>query len=287
MIFNDKITTKVIIGNNKTIEYKIIQIWNVDTFEGGSISRASFLEKRATEFEKINQGKFFIVKNLTPEQAINKINNGELPSMISFGMGFGSKIKNYLQPIYSDYSYIRKDILKCGKIDNISFAIPYILGGYSIITDNSEYNKDIEIVTFTNQYIIPTNALITQNYIQLPLNSFEVYENYTKGKYKAILGTQRDVFRCNNRNNNGKGENKFSFETSNYSDLIQFLSIFDAKNFDLCNYFIQFLTSDSIQEKLCNINMFNVLQKEFYTDELYKKFEVTLNRELTSINTFY
>ena len=33
----------------------VIELWNVDTFEGGSVSRAAFLEKRAIEFEKKNK----------------------------------------------------------------------------------------------------------------------------------------------------------------------------------------------------------------------------------------
>ena len=41
----------------------VINVWNVDTFESGSNSKASFLESASMKFSKENKGVLFLVKN--------------------------------------------------------------------------------------------------------------------------------------------------------------------------------------------------------------------------------
>ena len=80
----------------------ILELWNVDTFEGGSVSRTAFLQKRAMEFEKQHTGTFIMVQSMTLEQVQLNIENGNLPDMISFGIGIGDEIINHLSPIDFD-----------------------------------------------------------------------------------------------------------------------------------------------------------------------------------------
>ncbi|MBQ7307597.1 MAG: hypothetical protein IJW82_03620 [Clostridia bacterium] len=295
-IFISKLRTDILIkkvGDREQKDYKIVELWNIDTFEGGSFSRTNFLEKRAIEFEKENNGIFFIIKNYTVEQAINKINENQKPDMISYGMGFGEYIKNIVLPLI-DNNNVRKDLLKYGKINDTLFALPYMLGGYSLIANNNNQEnliKDInnqKIYISQNNYVDMKKVLNKKNltnFEEIQISTYDMYQDYIKEKYNIILGTQRDVYRCYNRNKNQSFNSEFLF-LEGYSDLVQFLSILEDKNFEICGKFIKFLTSQDIQKKLCDIGMFNVLKMEFYSDELYKKFEKTLNNNLESKSLF-
>lgn len=289
-IFRNKLSSIALLNKETKTEYKILELWNIDTFEGGSVSRSSFLEKCAILYEKNNKGQFFIIKNLTIEQSLQLLSENHLPAMISFGTGYGKNIKELVLPLYNSYS-VRNDLLNNGKIDNIQFAIPYILGGYSIIGNNqnviNQINKE-NIFVSNSKYIDPIKVLEINNltqYTQENLSSFELYEGYIKNKYDLFLGTQRDVFRCLNRSKNGDIISEYKL-LSGYSDLIQYLSILDNKNFKLCQNFLNFIISDTCQKKLCDINMFNVLKKNFYEDEFYGNFEKLLNQNLLSKNAF-
>ena len=277
------LNSELLINKKENIDYQIMELWNVDTFEGGSNSRASFLEKCAIQYEKNNKGKFFIIKNYTPQQALNKLSQNNIPSMISFGMGFGKSIKNYL--IKMKNHNVRSDLMECGRLNNVTFAVPYILGGYSLIYSGDEIDN---VTVFNSEYISPTEAIKYLNLTKISqsnLGSFDVYDGYVNQKYSCILGTQRDVYRCNNRNKNGKGNNKFKY-IEGYSDLLQFIGITSYEWQEECENFVDFILSDTCQNALTQINMFNVLRCNYYTDELYRDFEISLNKKLETRNAF-
>ena len=64
---------------NRTDEFQsqgIFELWHIETFEGGSASRTSFLEKQAIAFEKENKGVYIVVNSMSLEQfAINVSND--------------------------------------------------------------------------------------------------------------------------------------------------------------------------------------------------------------------
>ena len=62
----------------------ILELWHIESFEGGVGSRAGWLKKRSTAFEKQNKGCLVNVTVLTPEQAQEKLNNGERFDLASF-----------------------------------------------------------------------------------------------------------------------------------------------------------------------------------------------------------
>lgn len=281
------LSTKVFLNDGENKNCKIIEIWNIDTFEGGSVSRAIFLERVAIKYEKNNEGILFVVKNLTLEQALNKINDNVYPSMFSYGTGFGKYIKNYVLPL-KNYN-ARKDLEEYCKINNILYASPYILGGYIIISNNDfNISNENPLYTFNSNYTFSEKA-IPEKYLNykniLNCNSFDLYDGFIRNKYNNILGTQRDFYRCLNRNKN-TGTN-YTFDIlEGYTDLIQYLSIVDKNTFDYCQSFIDFILSYDCQKSLCNINMFNVLKQSFYLENDYKNFENILNKKINSINAF-
>ena len=84
----------------KTEEYKfVLTLWNIDVFEGGMGSRADFLTARANE--RTDDGIIILVKSHTPESVKKSIENGEIPDMVSFGVGsipFGFSAANSPRP---------------------------------------------------------------------------------------------------------------------------------------------------------------------------------------------
>ena len=178
------LSSELLLGKKETTEYLIMELWNIDTFEGGSVSRAVFLEKRAIEFEKTHKGSYFVIKNYTPEQAINKISQNTLPSVISFGMGFGKYIKNYLLGINNDN--VRSDLLSYCKEGDAILALPYILGGYSIIHNKTNENYLNNVVSFKTEYLDINKALQTKkltNYQIKDMSSFELYSGFINDKF--------------------------------------------------------------------------------------------------------
>lgn len=268
--------------------FRVIEIWNIDTFEGGSVSRSRFLEKRVIEFEKLHNGTFFIVKNMTEEQALSNIKEGNLPSIFSYGTDFGKNIEKIVSPL--KVNGVRNDLLKSGKKDGEQLAIPYILGGYSIISRdllNEDNKKDTTINV--NKIDKKVNEILLnfgfKEYVKNDISSFELYDKYVKEKFTTFLGTQRDVYRCLNRQNNGGFASNFIF-IEGYSDLIQYLSVVKSGDENICKELVNFLVSYEIQEKLVNINMFNVLGEEFYNESVYTDFEKTLNKSLVCRSVF-
>ena len=87
LVFIPKLSTKNFLQERENINYKIIELWNIDTFEGGSVSRTRFLERCAVQYEKQHKGQFFMIKNMTVSQAISNLENS-MPSYISYVVKF-------------------------------------------------------------------------------------------------------------------------------------------------------------------------------------------------------
>ena len=88
--------TKVTQNNNQAGYKGVLNLWHVETFEGGCGSRANFLKKRAIEFESKNKGVLVSVQTYTPEQVVQKLNDGAKFDLISYSYGVGCDIVNML-----------------------------------------------------------------------------------------------------------------------------------------------------------------------------------------------
>lgn len=110
----------------------ILELWHIESFEGGVGSRAGWLKKRSTAFEKQNKGCLVNVTVLTPEQAQEKLNNGERFDLASFSAGAGFELLPYLSPYGGDVSCVRGDYLRGGQLNGKVYALPYMAGGYAL-----------------------------------------------------------------------------------------------------------------------------------------------------------
>lgn len=276
----------------------VIELWNVDTFEGGSVSRTTFLEKRAIEFEKQNKGVFISINNLTLEQLKLNLQNNKKPHIITFGIGVEDIFLDEIINLTNTYN-VRDDIIKSSTINGKVKALPIMMGGYSLIGNGEKVNDDLKdkifakIVYATTDNITPLlslfiNNLNPGNLTNENFDSFNAYEKFINNKYPVLLGTQRDFYRCRNRENNLKMQCNYNF-LSGFSDLIVYGSVFKSTNDieNISKVFLEFLVSDNIQTKLSNINMFPVVNKNIYTESFYKKFNEELLKELKTLNVFY
>ena len=229
-------------------EYKgILRLWQIDSFEGGRGSRASFQNGAARRFEAENKGIFILVTAHTLQSAENSISEGNIPDMISFGIGaeFAGDIARPLRGYTFPYSKIGKE----------TYAYPWCRGGYFLFAAEGDFSD-----------ITPQNTVISQGGCLPELaaycaglngdfpfeSSLKAYVSLINGKYKYMLGTQRDVYRLITR--------QFSFQTeplAGFSDLWQYISVCtdDPQKSEACAAFIAYLLSDDVQGLLPQIGM--------------------------------
>ncbi len=132
--------------------------------------------------------------------------------------------------------------------------------------DNSP-DKDEEIIISKGKYNNPEIALAlsgtdVKNYdIKSPT---EAYSYFLKNKNAKLLGTQRDIWRLENRQVPFKIEKVCSF-----SDLVQYISVYTSdenKNF-YSQKFIEYLLSEDSQKRLTQIGMLTVNDKSIYSKD--------------------
>lgn len=284
-----------LVNKEPDLEYVgVLELWNIDTFEGGSVSRTRWLEKRALEFENIHKGTYIMVTNMTKEQAILNLENGKCPNLFSFGIGVGEQILPYLQE-YTGEINCRNDLIYAGKFENKTYAVPYILGGY-MIAGNSQISENINNVGYGGASDNNVELALLLNNYKLDniykdsnkLDSFNAYDKYLRSNFNYLCGTQRDAYRLDNKLANGKISNQ-SFEyLSGFSDLIQYIAVgkCEASEVKISTSFAEYVTSDKAQRSLTNISMFSVNKTDLYSSGYLKEMEKALSGELKTINVF-
>ena len=224
----------------------IIRVWHIDTFEGGKGSRASFLSNATRRFER-NKTYLFMVVSHTVMSAATALESGETPDMLSFGTG-GAVCPELFLPLEKyDFNYSRQD----GK----TLAVPWCRGAYFCFTlegDFSDMTPDNTVISEGN-YSMAQVASVCEN---IPggkvQNSVSAYVDLLNGKYKYMLGTQRDIARFNTR-----GVQFACRPVNSFSDLYQYIAILtdNAHKYNIALDFISFLLSEERQKELTGIGM--------------------------------
>ena len=250
-------------------DYKcIVNLWHVDSFEGGVGSRAEFLLRRAAEFEKTRAGVFVMVTPLTAANAAEKFANGETPDIVSYG--YGVEVKNF-SPIRTE----KKSAY--GTLDGEVYAVPWCKGGY-VVLSRGELPPDKTLknaVVSKGPYTQPYAALAESGFVLENAEEYaplDAYYRFVGGMADILVGTQRDVNRLNARE-----ESAHITPLGGYNDLYQYFSVTagssEKKYYD--EEFIDYVLSDGVQKKLTALGLFspyidlaydaeglNVLQRE-------------------------
>lgn len=256
----NKIGEGVTVKNPKP-EKRVISVWQIDTFEGGSGSRRKFLLDVARSFEKKNEEVLVMVSSHTIESARQGLKNGNYPDLVSYGNG--AELSN-LSEIKT------RAVSDCGKIGDKEFAAVWCKGVYALYENvNGLAKKYDELTVSAGQYTLPLAALALEGKTAeefTELSPLDAYVRFVSGKTRFLLGTQRDAVRLKNRGYTAKVT-----PLSGFSDLNQYISVttYDKFKAVYAGRYINYLLSDDIQKKLYEINMFSPYVKVDYDDEVF------------------
>ena len=224
----------------------VLTLWQVDTFEGGIGSRTDFLNEASVDFS--DGSTLILVKSHTVESVKNALQKGEIPDMISYGVGVDSVV-----PLLKSLPKI--DFLG-GENGGKIYAYPWCVGGYYLIT-KTENNQLIDRLfvsqgAFNLVYgaILESDVEAKEMICAKPLNA---YTSFLSGKKEdALVGTQRDIWRLDRR-----GAEYFAKPIHGFSDIVQYASVLtgDRVRYDESVRFLKYLTSQKIQQKLEKIGM--------------------------------
>lgn len=278
----------------------VLELWNVETFEGGSGSRSAWLTNRAAKFEAKNKGLFVHVTDVSEEQLQQKLDNGETFDIICFSRGVGVQVSDLLQKYRGSVADISDNLLVSGQIGDSIYALPLYAGAYCLFARTAQLPQNADLLssalsaTYTRkvgkntynlqplicgftQYNSPLSALALSGgkgnaSVSESVSQYSAYESFVANKTAVtLLGTQRDLYRLGKKEELGKIEELDFAPLTGYTDLVQYLgvSVNSGDKADSCHAFLQFVTSAESQATLVNIDMFSVLCDNFYTDKRY------------------
>lgn len=246
------------IGDKKENYKAIIEIWQIDTFEGGVGSRTTFLRNVANNFSKKNKNILFLVTSHTIESANNLIKKGVYPDLISYG---GSSL-NLTSQLLNIKGYSQND---GGYLKDNRYMLAWCKGGYFEITRSGVKNPS-KVIVSEGEFNSGSVAKLFSNYSNkegLILPPKESYNAFLSDKNSVLIGTQRDIFRLMSR------ELDFTATPINeYCDLYQYLSVI-YKNDDKSLYsmmFINYLCSEEVQKTLTKIGMYSCVYDNLYIE---------------------
>ena len=310
----------------KKAEYQgVLSLWNVDTFEGGSASKTSFLENASLKFEKENRGAYIRVDNLTVDEFISRIKDGKKPDLFSFGNGVQVYLKNDMQTLPNDIlSNVKSNFLACGVDRGNIKAVPWSFSTYCLISSISriekagkEFNNNLKelalnlafdkklkkstkhtysitfggndfsnaINIFAREFSANLNNEVQMKNIDENYNKntfYEAYVNFINNKASVLLGTNRDVFRMENRKFAGKESDVIYEPILSFTDLVNYISITTDETIKkgVCLDFIEFLLSENNQKKISEIGLFSTVLNNLYDDGLMKEIEEKIKGQM-------
>ncbi len=246
----------------KENEKIILRLWQIDSFEGGVGSRTDFLSKVAINFEKKNKEVFVMVTSHTIESATTMIESGNLPDMISFGAGF-NEITNFALKL-------EKESFTYSNIGDNCFAVPWCRGGYAYFalgeSDFMDISSENTLISQSGNGLGECVSVLEDRlgeYNALPSTS--AYVKLIDGKYKYILGTQRDVFRFSSR-----GVSVSVKPVESFNDLYQYIAVTSSAENKIakCLDFIYYLRSQEVQSQLTKIGLMSCSYQIYSSDNI-------------------
>lgn len=282
----------------------VIELWNVESFEGGAGSRGSWLTNKSAKFEAVNKGLFVHVTTLTEQELRQKLADNQSFDIVCFSRGAGDVVKELLAPMSVETKAVRENMLLAGQFDGKQYAVPLYAGGYCLFARTSQlpenellekaltqtYSRKIGKNTVELQPLIcgftsansPLTALAMSgghgdaSALSESVTQYRAYEQFVANKTAVtLLGTQRDLYRLSQKEKDGKIESLGFCALSGYNDLVQFAGVSRncGEKLDACEAYLQYLLSPETQSTLVNLCMFAVLDDVYYTDERYAMLE--------------
>ena len=235
-----------------------VTLWQIDGFEGGKGSRATFLKNIA---EKCfgNEKTYITVVQITADAARENMELGNIPEMISYSAGFYGlenriNSRDFAYKSWCNGAYL---LLTCD--ENADFSD--VSGQNTVINEGKDNLTDIAALfcgVSGGAKVQPSGA----------------YLNLINGKYKYLLGTQRDAYRLRTRGVDFKVKT-----VTQFNDLYQNVSILtkDGKKYDVCQRFIKYLCEKADVGRLGLFGNNSKLEMEELKEAANAQFDLKLN----------
>ena len=278
----------------------VLEMWNIECFEGGVGSRQSWLTSRAAKYEGKNKGLYVHVTTLTAEQAADKLSSGETFDLVSFSRGIGATLLPYLAPTKAARD-MPDNMRQSATVGNVAYANAYYCGAYLLFSRGSELAEDKlkqECLTKTitrkigkntvtlspmvcgfTQSNSPLTALLVDgcrgnaSNLSEDVTQYRAYAAFVSHKSAVtLLGTQRDLYRLRKREADGKIEQLSVAPLVGYTDLVQYVAVGkSADNIAAAEAFAEYLLSAEVQATLVDIALFSPTGEASYTDPTYQR----------------
>lgn len=236
-------------------EMTVLSVWEIDTFEGGKGSRATYLQKVGKDFY---ENCYVTVTSLTAEAARANLKNGTCPDLISYGAGIYG-IENYL---YGETPYYT-----------------WCNGGYCILTVNetadfSDVNASNTVINVGVDNLSAVAAVLNNLGGAKTDKPTGAYVRLINGEFKYLFGTQRDIYRLKTRGVAFKIQ-----PATEFNDLYQNISITtsEAKKQVVAQKFIDKLLAD--KSGLTSLGLMSDGNK-LYDDEMRQMEGITYGKTL-------
>lgn len=262
----------------------VINVWQIDSFEGGVGSRTAWLNRRLTELEKKYVGIYFVVKSVSVELLPQLLQHSK-PDLISFGGGVftPAQASELLLPIASPNTLVPSLVASCQGL-----AVPMFFGGYCLLTgtefasrmDPNEdlagylnmpcgtitYNKNkVPVqqlcVNYANTGVAALAGLIGPNlsFSVFTATSDDLWDSYNYNKTSATaLCSQRQLYRLTAAAARNKMRPSTVLPLPGYTDMVQSIGIpkgVDNKKLEVLYQVIAYLCSTPVQMKLNEIGL--------------------------------
>lgn len=202
----------------------IIEIWNIDSFESGKVSKNKLLSTITEKFQAKNKGLYFMVRNLTESECLNLLNRGEYPDLFSCSYGVSEKIKDYVCEFDDiDIDSIEKGaanaVIENGKI----MAVPWCRGNYYLISTASHLEK-AKILNYNE--ITLSDVCYSSGYLVSGKKSDKIVYSISFGNLKYLMPLKA-LKTYNKQEENLVSEysfNKDKLDISSYSAYTDFIA---------------------------------------------------------------
>lgn len=250
-------------------EIEVYEIWHIESFEGGSKSRLSYLKQIALDYEKQHPTKLFMVQLINEADLENRLSQSQ-PAILSFTEQTSKIILPYLLEQSEEFN-INDNFIDSAKFGGKLMAIPYIASGYCYISKTESSNSTLYTGN-TNKHSASDFISSSVNQSQT-LSSYECYSQFVNSNNIELLGTFRDVYRVKNLQNLGRFQATFTpFEQ--FTDLVQYLGV--CSNNNTVKDFVTFAMQDNYQFMLRDFSLFSTKHLGLYTEATYSKMEKAL-----------
>ncbi len=269
----------------------ILSLWHISGWRTGGSSDAAFLQKRITQFEGQNPHVFIEIQTFTEEEALQALQSGEKPDIISYPYG----------------NELPLEMAELPAVDTIftdlpSNAYPYMCGGYCLLV-NTEILTESGIELKSDWGIRPEALLeaaqlgvcfdAENGCTSLPALALHAYpeaerpqistwgepdppdaalslnatwedgfDAFCSGDAGVLIASHRQLFESSEQYTQGEVPPFAAYAISPYTDMVQMIGVAqqreDALRQKAAESFASFLLSNSAQKKLEALGVFPV-----------------------------